>query len=165
MDLIVEKMAEKPPIIVPGTAVFLTGDPKSAPSALMHSLKHYKVLHENNVILTVNTASTPRVPSVDRARVSQFNERFMQVTLTFGYMEQPNIPRALAICRKLGWKFDIMTTSFFLSRRSIKPAAKSDMPLWQDKFFIFLARTAADATEYFQIPTGRVVEIGTQITV
>ncbi len=165
LDLIVEKMAEKPPIIVPGTAVFLTGDPKSAPSALMHSLKHYKVLHENNVILTVNTASTPRVPSVDRARVSQFNERFMQVTLTFGYMEQPNIPRALAICRKLGWKFDIMTTSFFLSRRSIKPAAKSDMPLWQDKFFIFLARTAADATEYFQIPTGRVVEIGTQITV
>lgn len=165
IELIVEKMAENPPIIVPGTAVFLTGDPKSTPSALMHSLKHYKVLHENNVILTVNTASTPRVPSVDRARISQFNERFMQVTLTFGYMEQPNIPRALAICRKLGWKFDIMTTSFFVSRRSIKPAAKSDMPLWQDKFFIFLARTAADATEYFQIPTGRVVEIGTQITI
>ncbi|MBI0166715.1 potassium transporter Kup [Bartonella sp. M0280] len=165
LDLIVNKMAEKPPIIVPGTAVFLTSDPKSAPSALMHSLKHYKVLHENNVILTVNTASTPRVPSVDRARVSQFNERFMQVTLTFGYMEQPNIPKALAICRKLGWKFDIMTTSFFVSRRSIKPAAKSDMPMWQDKFYIFLARTAADATEYFQIPTGRVVEIGTQITV
>ena len=117
------------------------------------------------MILTVNTASTPRVPSVDRARVSQFNERFMQVTLTFGYMEQPNIPKALAICRKLGWKFDIMTTSFFLSRRSIKPAAKSDMPMWQDKFYIFLASTAADATEYFQIPTGRVVEIGTQITV
>ncbi len=165
LDLIVTKMAEKPPIIVPGTAVFLTSDPKSAPSALMHSLKHYKVLHENNVILTVNTASTPRVSSVDRARVSQFNERFMQVTLTFGYMEQPNIPKALAICRKLGWKFDIMTTSFFVSRRSIKPAAKSDMPMWQDKFYIFLARTAADATEYFQIPTGRVVEIGTQITV
>lgn len=165
LDLIVEKMGEKPPMIVPGTAVFLTGDPKSAPSALMHSLKHYKVLHENNVILTVRTAPTPRVSSADRARVSQFNERFMQVTLTFGYMEQPNIPRALAICRKLGWKFDIMTTSFFLSRRSIKPAAKSDMPLWQDKFFIFLARTASDATEYFQIPTGRVVEIGTQVTV
>lgn len=165
LDLIVDKMAEKPPIIVPGTAVFLTGDPKSTPSALMHSLKHYKVLHENNVILTVVTATTPRVSSANRALVSQYNERFMQVTLTFGYMEQPNIPRALAICRKLGWKFDIMTTSFFLSRRSIKPAAKSDMPVWQDNYFIFLARTAADATEYFQIPTGRVVEIGTQITV
>jgi len=165
LDFIVEKMAEKPPIIVSGTAVFLTGDPKSAPNALMHSLKHYKVLHENNVILTVVTATTPRVPAVDRARVSQFNERFMQVVLTFGYMEQPNIPRALAICRKLGWKFDIMTTSFFLSRRSIKPAKRSDMPVWQDKFFIFLARTAADATDYFQIPTGRVVEIGTQITI
>lgn len=165
LDFIIEKMTEKPPIIVPGTAVFLTGDPKSVPNALMHSLKHYKVLHENNVILTVKTASTPRVPNADRARVSQYSERFMLVELTFGYMEQPNIPRALVICRRLGWKFDIMTTSFFVSRRSIKASSKPDMPRWQEKLFIKLARSAADATEYFQIPTGRVVEIGTQITV
>lgn len=165
LDFIANKLSESPPTIVPGTAVFLTGDPENTPSALMHSLKHYKVLHENNVILTVVTASTPRVSPADRARVSQFNERFMQVVLTFGYMEQPNIPRALAICRKLGWQFDIMTTSFFLSRRSLRPAAKSDLPQWQDRFFIFLSRTATDATEYFQIPTGRVVEIGTQINV
>ncbi len=105
----------------------------------MHSLKHYKVLHENNVILTVVTASKPWVSSADRARVSQYNERFMQVTLTFGYMQQPNIPRALGICRKLGWKFDIMTTSFFLSRRSLKASAHSGLPLWQDKLFILLA--------------------------
>lgn len=165
LDLIVEQMGKRPPTIVPGTAVFLTGDAKSAPTALMHSLKHYKVLHENNVILTVETASRPWVPSADRARVSQYNERFMQVTLTFGYMQQPNIPRALAICRKLGWKFDIMTTSFFLSRRSLKASSRSDIPLWQNKLFILLARTAADATEYFQIPTGRVVEIGTQVNI
>ncbi|WP_420962772.1 potassium transporter Kup [Brucella sp. IR073] len=165
LDLVLEQLAKKPPVIVPGTAVFLTGDPKSAPTALMHSLKHYKVLHENNVILTVVTAPTPRVSAADRARVSQYNERFMQVTLTFGYMEQPNIPRALAICRKLGWKFDIMKTSFFLSRRSLKASPHSGMPLWQDKLFILLARTAADATEYFQIPTGRVVEVGTQVNV
>jgi KUP system potassium uptake protein len=165
LDVVLQQLAKKPPVIVPGTAVFLTGDPKSAPTALMHSLKHYKVLHENNVILTVVTAPTPRVSSADRARVSQYNERFMQVTLTFGYMEQPNIPRALAICRKLGWKFDIMKTSFFLSRRSLKASPHSGMPLWQDKLFILLARTAADATEYFQIPTGRVVEVGTQVNV
>jgi KUP system potassium uptake protein len=163
LDLIVEQMNKRPPTIVPGTAVFLTGDPKSAPTALMHSLKHYKVLHQNNVILTVVTASKPWVSSADRARVSQFNERFMQVTLTFGYMQQPNIPRALGLCRKLGWKFDIMTTSFFLSRRWLKASAHSGLPLWQDKLFILLARTASDATEYFQIPTGRVVEIGTQV--
>jgi len=163
LDLVVEQMGKRPPTIVSGTAVFLTGDLKSAPTALMHSLKHYKVLHENNVILTVVTASRPWVSSEDRARVSQFNERFMQVTLTFGYMQQPNIPRALALCRKLGWKFDIMTTSFFLSRRSLKASARSGMPLWQNKLFILLARTASDATEYFQIPTGRVVEIGTQV--
>ncbi|MBC2885888.1 potassium transporter Kup [Ochrobactrum sp. CM-21-5] len=165
LDLIVEQMSKRPPTIVPGTAVFLTGDPRSAPTALMHSLKHYKVLHENNVILTVVTASKPWVASADRARVSQYNERFMQVTLTFGYMQQPNIPRALGLCRKLGWKFDIMTTSFFLSRRSLKASARSGMPLWQDKLFILLARTASDATEYFQIPTGRVVEIGTQVNI
>lgn len=165
LDLIVEQMAKRPPTIVPGTAVFLTGDPKSAPTALMHSLKHYKVLHQNNVILTVVTASKPWVSSADRARVSQYNERFMQVTLKFGYMQQPNIPRALGLCRKLGWKFDIMTTSFFLSRRSLKASVHSGMPLWQDKLFILLARTASDATEYFQIPTGRVVEIGTQVNI
>jgi KUP system potassium uptake protein len=93
------------------------------------------------------------------------NDLFMRVKLTFGYMEQPNIPRALAICRKQGWKFDIMTTSFFLSRRSLKASPNSGMPVWQDKLFIGLARTAADATEYFQIPTGRVVEIGTQVAI
>ena len=93
------------------------------------------------------------------------NDRFMRVKLTFGYMEQPNIPKALAICRKQGWKFDIMTTSFFLSRRSLKASPNSGMPVWQDRLFIALARSAADATEYFQIPTGRVVEIGTQVTI
>ncbi|WP_235818014.1 potassium transporter Kup [Brucella thiophenivorans] len=165
LDLIVEQMNKRPPTIVPGTAVFLTGDPKSAPTALMHSLKHYKVLHDSNVILTVVTASKPWVSSADRARVSQYNERFMQVTLTFGYMQQPNIPRALGLCRKLGWRFDIMTTSFFLSRRWLKASVHSGMPLWQDKLFILLARTASDATEYFQIPTGRVVEIGTQVNI
>ena len=103
--------------------------------------------------------------TLTRATLEPINELFMRVTLNFGYMEQPNIPKAMAICRKQGWKFDIMTTSFFLSRRSLKPAANSGMPLWQDRLYIGLARTASDATEYFQIPTGRVVEIGTQVAI
>ena len=87
------------------------------------------------------------------------------MTLSFGYMEQPNVPKALAIARKQGWQFDIMSTSFFLSRRSLKASANSGMPAWQDRLFIGLARSASDATEFFQIPTGRVVEIGTQVAV
>ncbi|TIX60525.1 MAG: potassium transporter Kup [Mesorhizobium sp.] len=165
LDFLAGNLLKKKPQLVSGTAVFLTSDPVSAPTALMHSLKHYKVLHEQNVILSVVTAQQPVVPDRERIKMETINELFMRVTLTFGYMEQPNIPRALAICRKQGWKFDIMTTSFFLSRRSLKASTNSGMPVWQDKLFIGLARTAADATEYFQIPTGRVVEIGTQVAI
>jgi KUP system potassium uptake protein len=85
--------------------------------------------------------------------------------MTFGYMEAPNIPRGLALLRKQGFKFDIMSTSFFVSRRSIRPASRSSMPRWQDKLFISLSKSASDATDFFQIPTGRVVEVGTQVTV
>ncbi|TPL03346.1 MULTISPECIES: potassium transporter Kup [unclassified Mesorhizobium] len=165
LDFLAANLLKKKPQLVSGTAVFLTSDPLSAPTALMHSLKHYKVLHEKNVILSVVTAPQPVVPDSERVKLETVNELFMRVTLTFGYMEQPNIPRALAICRKQGWKFDIMTTSFFLSRRSLKASPNSGMPVWQDRLFIGLARTAADATEYFQIPTGRVVEIGTQVAI
>ena len=165
LDLMAQKLTESPATLVPGTAIFLTGDPTYTPIALLHSLKHYKVLHEKNVILTVVTAPSPVVKKSERARIEPLNDLFVRVTLTFGYMEQPNIPRALAVCRKQGWKFDIMTTSFFLSRRSLKAAARSEMPYWQDRLFIALAHTASDATEYFQIPTGRVVEIGTQVNI
>lgn len=165
LEIIMDSLLKSPPTMISGTAVFLTSDSKTVPTALMHSLKHYRVLHENNVIITVKTATTPRVSHADKARVSQFNERFMLVELTFGYMEQPNIPRALSLCRKLGWKFDIMTTSFFVSRRSFKLANKAELPRWQEKLFIKIARSASDATEYFQIPTGRVIEVGTQITI
>ncbi len=165
LDFLAANLVKKKPQVVAGTAVFLTSDPFSAPTALMHSLKHYKVLHEHNVILSVVTAPEPVVPDSERVKLETVNELFMRVKLTFGFMEQPNIPRALAICRKQGWKFDIMTTSFFLSRRSLKASPNSGMPVWQDRLFIGLARSAADATEYFQIPTGRVVEIGTQVAI
>ncbi len=162
---LVAMLEKRPPQRVPGTAVFLTSDPVSAPTALMHSLKHYKVLHEKNVILTIETAPTPRIDPSERVRMEEISATFSKVTLRFGFMESPNVPKTLAIARKLGWHFDIMSTSFFLSRRALKPAAHSGMPRWQDHLFIALSRTANDATDYFQIPTGRVVEVGTQVTV
>jgi KUP system potassium uptake protein len=145
--------------------VFLTSDPEFAPTALLHNLKHNKILHEHNVILTIITADTPRVTDEDRVRIAPVSAHFSQVALRFGYMESPNVPKALAIARKHGWHFDIMSTSFFLSRRALKPAAHSGMPQWQDRLFIALAKSASDATDFFQIPTGRVVEVGTQVTV
>jgi KUP system potassium uptake protein len=165
LDTLIKSLEKKPPHIVPGTAVFLTSDPDFAPTAMLHNLKHNKVLHEHNVILTVITTDTPRIADDDRVRITHVSPHFSKVALRYGFMQTPNIPRALGIARKLGWTFDIMATSFFLSRRAIKPGAQSAMPLWQDRLFIALAKAASDATDFFQIPTGRVVEVGTQVTV
>jgi KUP system potassium uptake protein len=165
LDALVAMLEKHPPQRVPGTAVFLTGDPSYAPTALLHSLKHYKVLHERNVILTIETGPTPRVDPAERVRIEPVGQTFLRITLRFGFMESPNVPKALAIARKHGFVFDIMSTSFFLSRRALKPAVRSGMPRWQDRLFIVLARFANDATDYFQIPTGRVVEVGTQVTI
>jgi KUP system potassium uptake protein len=165
LDPLVASLEKKPPQRVPGTAVFLTSDPSCAPTAMMHSLKHYKVLHEKNVILTIESAPVPRIDPAERVQIEPIGETFSRVRLRFGFMESPNVPKALAIARKLGWHFDIMSTSFFLSRRTLRPAVHSGMPRWQDRLFIVLARSANDATDYFQIPTDRVVEVGTQVTI
>jgi KUP system potassium uptake protein len=165
LDTLFRNMEKKPPHFVPGTAVFLTSDPEFAPTALLHNLKHNKVLHEHNVILTIVIADTPRVPDDDRVKITPLSEHFSRVSLKFGYMDEPNVPKALVIARKHGWQFDIMSTSFFLSRRALKPSPQSGMPSWQDHLFIALARSASDATDFFQIPTGRVVEVGTQVAV
>src|SRR4026209_2753801 len=162
---LVEALEKRPPARVPGTAVFLTGDPNSAPTALLHSLKHYKVLHEDNVVLTVVIENTPYVKTADRVIIEPLGKSFSRVRIRFGFMESPNVPRALGIARKQGWSFDIMSTSFFLSRRSVRPDARSGMPPWQDRIFILLARNADDASSYFHLPTDRVVEIGTQVSV
>jgi len=162
---LIKSLEKRPPHIVKGTAVFLTSDPNFVPTALLHNLKHNKVLHEHNVILTIETAQTPRVDLAERVRMETISDKFALVRLRFGFMESPNVPKALVIARKLGWQFDIMSTSFFVSRRSLKPSSQSGMPLWQDHLFIAMSRSANDATDYFQIPTGRVVEVGTQVTI
>jgi KUP system potassium uptake protein len=165
LDSLIKSLEKRPPHVVKGTAVFLTSDPNFAPTALLHNLKHNKVLHEHNVVLTIETAQTPRVSLADRVRMETVSDKFAKVRLRFGFMESPNVPKALAIARKLGWQFDIMSTSFFVSRRALKPSAQSGMPRWQDRLFIGLSRSANDAIDYFQIPTGRVVEVGTQVTI
>jgi KUP system potassium uptake protein len=165
LDDLISRLEKKPPHLVTGTAIFLTSQPAFAPTALLHNLKHNKMLHERNCIVSVLTEDIPRVDEVDRIVLTPLSERFSLIQLRFGYMETPNIPKALAAARQKGLKFDIMTTSFFLSRRSLKPAASSGMPPWQDRLFIALSQSANDATDYFRIPTGRVVEVGTQITI
>ena len=165
IEMLLKSLEKKPPHMVPGTAVFLTSHPEFAPTALLHNLKHNKVLHEHNVVLTIITTDTPRARDEDRVIMTPISLHFSKVALKFGYMETPNVPQALAIARRQGWSFDIMSTSFFLSRRALKPAAHSGMPRWQDYLFIWLAKSASDATDFFQIPTGRVVEVGTQVTV
>ena len=160
------KMLEKSkPVRVPGTAVFLTNDPSSAPSSLMHNLKHNKVLHERVVLLNVRTETTPRVAPASRYEMTNLSPDFKLVTLHFGYMEQPNIPRAFAAMRKAGLKFDIMTTSFFLGRRTLKRSPNSGMPQWQDRLFIALTKQATSAPDFFNLPSDRVVELGAQMKV
>jgi KUP system potassium uptake protein len=163
-DLI--RMLEKSkPQRVKGTAVFLTSDPETAPGALLHNLKHNKVLHQRNIILTIKTADAPWIPEAEQLRIESISDDVTRIVSTIGYMQTPRVPRFLTQARRHGLEFDIMQTSFFLGRRTIRASASSGMPLWQDGLFIFLSRMATNATDFFHIPTGRVVELGSQVTV
>ncbi|MFO1050538.1 MAG: KUP/HAK/KT family potassium transporter, partial [Geminicoccaceae bacterium] len=164
LDLI-RQLERRPPTRVPNTAIFLTSDPDITPGALLHNLKHNMVLHEQNVVMNVRTATIPRVEEADRVEIDRLSGDFSRMSLNFGYMETPNIPRALVLARRQGLKFDIMKTSFFVGRRSIRPATKSAMPAWQDQLFIGMSRHAANASDFFNIPAGRVVELGTLVTI
>jgi KUP system potassium uptake protein len=162
---LVRKLETKPPHRVPGTAVFLTADPDSAPTSLMHNLKHNRVLHERNIILTIKTEDVPHVPRHERVEISRVADTFVRVVARYGFMESPSVPKILEHCRRKDLNIDIGATSFFLSRRSLKTTLKSEMPRWQERLFIWLAGRAEDATEYFRIPSDRVVEVGTQVMV
>ena len=160
------RMLEKShPVEVPGTAIFLTAEPDTAPPALLHNLKHNRVLHKQNFIVTVTVAPVPEVPESERLDLTRLNERFVKANLTFGYMDDQNVPRALALARKQGEKFDIMTTSFFLNHRSFRSARDEGLPVWQERLFISLARGATNATEFYRLPTNRVLELGQQLTI
>jgi KUP system potassium uptake protein len=165
LEWLVRKLEGKPPHRVPGTAMFLTADPSYAPTSLLHNLKHNRVLHERNIILTIKTEDTPRVARHERISVDTVSDTFIRVVARYGFMETPSVPKILEQCRRKDLNIEISQTSFFLSRRSLKPTVKSEMPRWQEALFIMLANTAEDATAYFRIPSDRVVEVGTQVLV
>lgn len=165
LDWLVRKLEAKPPHRVPGTAVFLTGDPYAAPTSMMHNLKHNRVMHERNILLSIKTEDTPRVARHERLTVERVSDHFIRIIARYGFMETPNVPKIIEMCRRKDVNIDMGSTSFFLSRRSLRVTSKSELPRWQERLFIALAGSAEDATTFFQIPTDRVVEVGTQVTV
>lgn len=165
LDWLVRRLEAKPPHRVPGTAIFFTADLDFAPTSLMHNLKHNRVLHERNIVMSIRTEDTPRVPRHERVIVDRTNDTFIKVVARYGFMETPSIPKILEVMKRKDCSVDMGSTSFFLSRRSLRPSAKSEMPRWQKTLFIMLARSAQDATTYFKIPVDRVVEVGTQVAV
>jgi KUP system potassium uptake protein len=159
-----------PPARVPGTAVFLTATPESAPHALLHSLKHYKVLHERVVFLTVKFREVPWVSFQERVVCEPLGNACWRVDVRYGFMNQPDVMRALELCAPLGLVFDPMQTSFFLSREKIVPAEDArvgapGMALWRERIFAAMARNAGSVTDYFNIPPNRVVELGTRVEI
>ncbi|MGH8032886.1 MAG: potassium transporter Kup [Luteimonas sp.] len=155
-----------PPVRVPGTAIFLTADQGVVPHALMHNLKHNKVLHERNVFLTVKTLTTPYAPIEKRLKIDAVGEDFYSVQIRFGFMETPDVPLALMrSCDGGGVYFDPMDTTYFASRETIVASAHRGMPIWRDKLFAIMHRNAAPATGFFRIPGNRLVELGAQVEI
>jgi KUP system potassium uptake protein len=151
--------------VVPGTAFFLTSDPVAVPPALLHNLKHNRVLHERNVVLTVETVRVPLIREAERVEYEPINDRFARLRLRFGFMETPNVSKALGRARREGVKFDVMNTSFFLGRRKVVLGARIGLPLVLDRLFIALGRFAADPSDFYHLPRDRVVELGSRMTV
>lgn len=156
-------LTARPPMRARGSAIFLTTEPGKVPASLLHNLKHNQVLHEQVVLLTVKVASQPHVADEARVEVSDLAPGFRQLTLNYGYMETPNVARGLSLARAKGLKFDIMRTSFFVSRRTLIPRRGRGLGKLQDQLFIFLLRNAVRAADFFQIPPSRVVELGAQV--
>ena len=161
----IANLAEHPPTRVEGTAIFLVSDPDAVPHALLHNLKHNKVLHKRNVILTVDTLETPYADADERLELKNLGNDFYLLTLRFGFAEDPNVPAALHACAKQGLELKMMDTTFFLSRETIVATDRPGMALWRDKLFAFLARNALPATAFFSIPGNRLIELGAQVEI
>jgi KUP system potassium uptake protein len=155
-----------PPVRVPGTAIFMTADPGVVPHALMHNLKHNKVLHERNVFLTVETLAIPYAARGERLKIEEIAEDFHRVLIRFGFMETPDVPLALMrSCDQDGIHFDPMDTTYFASRETVVASRRRGMPIWRDRLFAFMHRNAAPATGFFRIPGNRLVELGAQVEI
>ncbi|MCK9538699.1 potassium transporter Kup [Dokdonella sp.] len=165
LEPFITSISAHPPLRVPGTAVFLTANEDSVPNALLHNLKHNKVLHERNVILTVQTVETPVAEASERVSVERLGDAFYRLSLRFGFSEDPNVPLALQAVKQCGLPFDLMDTTFFLSRESVVATDRPGMPLWRDRLFTFMQRNAVPATAFFRIPGNRLIELGTQVEI
>ena len=163
LDIFITSIAASPPVRVPGTAVFLTSIEGRVPHALLHNLKHNKVLHERVVLLTVKTRDIPRVTRAERVVIEELGCNFRRIEAHYGFMEDQDIPALLEECGRRGSPFDMMETSFFVSRETLIPTVAPGMALWREKLFVSMSKNATKATEYFNIPTNRVVELGSQV--
>ncbi len=161
-----DSVSREPIMRVPGTAVFLTATPDATPHALLHSLKHYKVFHERVVFLTVEFRDVSWVPFEERVRCERLGHECWRVRIRYGFMNRPDIPQALELCGALGLELEPMETSFFLSREKIVPGAGGEgMAAWRDRLFAAMARNAGNITDFFNIPTNRVIELGTRVEI
>ncbi|MFO1320714.1 MAG: potassium transporter Kup [Burkholderiales bacterium] len=165
LEPFLQSVTAHPPTRVEGTAVFLTAGREGVPHALLHNLNHNKVLHERIVLLTVVTEDVPFVPDDQRLEAEPLGGDFYRVVIHYGFKDEPDIPEALQSPNRLGLVFEMMTTSFFLSRQTIVPTRERGMALWREKLFAAMSRNAGSATDFFRIPTNRVVELGTQIEI
>lgn len=167
LDTFLPGLMLAPPVRVPGTAVFLTASPDMVPHALLHNLKHNKVLHQRNVLLTVETLNVPYVPRDKRLKIESIGgEDFYRVIVRYGFMETPDVPLALMqSCDQCDLVFNPMDTTYFVSRESIVPTRHRGMPIWRDKLFAFMHRNAAPASNFFRIPGNRLVELGAQVEI
>jgi KUP system potassium uptake protein len=150
-------------LLVPGTAVFLTPNLNVVPNELLYSLKHYKVLHERVVFVLVNVLGVPRVSDDERVQVEALPNNFWRVKITYGFMDELNVPRALEQCAKHGLAFDMMDTSFFIGRATLIAKERSEMSFWREKLFIAMFRNSSGAGNFFKLPANRVVELGAQV--
>jgi KUP system potassium uptake protein len=162
-DLMASFEGEHAPVRVPGTAVFMTGNPEGSPPALLHNLKHNKILHEQVVLLTIASEDVPHVSPEERVEVQPLEQGFVRVIARYGFMENPSIPDILKKCREKGLQFQLMGTSFFLGRETLIPSKKPGMAMWREALFSWMSRNARSATAFFRIPPNRVVELGTQV--
>ncbi|MBJ6760407.1 potassium transporter Kup [Myxococcaceae bacterium JPH2] len=160
---LLESFGDHPPVRVPGTAIFMTGNAEGTPPALLHNLKHNKVLHEQVVLLTILSEEVPHVPAPERVEVEPLELGFVRVVAQYGFMENPSIPDVLKRCREKGLQFQLMGTSFFLGRETLIPTKKPGMAVWREALFAWMSRNARSATAYFRIPPNRVVELGSQV--
>ena len=165
IDMFLKSVAEHRPVRVPGTAVFMTSDPDGAPLVLLHHLKHNKVLHEQVVLLSVLNATVPEIPESERIQITPLKENFWRVKARYGFMETPNVPNILARSKDAGIKSEKLHTTYYLGRERLipNPHSKARLASWRKKLFVFMSRNSRSATEFFGIPSNRVVELGAQI--